>query len=289
MLTERTRALPILLICGGVFLLAVNAATAKWLIDRYSPLQILFGRSVLALPFVALLAFGFGGRKVIFSKRPSIHVLRGVLTAGAIIAFVESIDQLPLAEATALLFTAPVFVTIFSVLVFKEKLNRPRIMGICGGFIGGMVIIHPSTISYEPATLIGFCTALLNAGVLLSSRWIDKRDSFWTLIFYMGLFPPLLSFYAIFTEWPVPQPIDVWLFLCTAICGTLAPAFATQAFRMAPASSIAPFDYTALIWAALMGWIFWGEHLKLWTCVGAAIIIAGSLQIILAEKSENTP
>ncbi len=282
-----SRAIPVLLICVGVFLIAINAAAAKWLVDRYTPLQILFARSVLAFPLVAVATYWFGGERAFKSHRVSVHVIRGLLTVAAILAYVESLDHLALADATALIFTAPIFVTLLSVPLLKEKLTAARIIAISAGFIGGIIIIRPNDISYQPATLFALAAALLNACMLLSSRWIDGRDSFWTLMFYVALFPLILSSQAIFTVWPTLIFLDAALFCGIAICGTLAPALVSQAFRMAPASSISPFDYSALIWVILLGWVFWGEYPGLWTCVGAAVIVASGILLVFTEKGQG--
>src|SRR3546814_6828696 len=109
------------------------------------------------------------------------------------------------------------------------------------------------------------CSSDLYAFFMIAARWIDRREGFWTMMFYMVLFPLLFSGAIVATVWQTPELRHLPLFLGMAVFGTLGMTLITQGFRLAPAAVVAPFDYTALIWASLLGWLVWGEIPGVWT------------------------
>ena len=133
----------ILLMCLGVALLCVNDALAKRLTAGYSPLQILFLRNIIALPFTLLIAIHFGGMAALRSRRPVAHLLRGMLWVGATVLFFTSVKHLALAEATALIFAAPFFITLLSALLLREEVGWRRWLAVLVGFAGVLVIVRP--------------------------------------------------------------------------------------------------------------------------------------------------
>jgi drug/metabolite transporter (DMT)-like permease len=123
---------------------------------------------------------------------------------------------------------------------------------------------------------------------MVSARWIDKRDSLWTMMLYMTVFAAVFSAFTLFSAWPTPIFSDVFLFLGTAVAGTLGLTLISQAFRMAPAAVVAPYDYTALLWASLFGWLIWGVVPGLWVYGGAAVIIASGIYLITSDRASES-
>ena len=277
----------ILVMCAGVFFIMLNDTMAKWLVTDYTPFQILFVRSVLALPLIVVLVIYLDRPAALKSARLRVHVIRGVLGVAATYAFIFSLGSLPLAEATSLLFAAPLFVTALSSVLLGDRVGLPRWAAVMAGFLGVLVIIRPGAATFEAAALWALAAAFLYALVMLSARWIDQRDNFYTMTFYITLFPALYCSFVLFTSWPAFEPIDGVLFLGMALCGTLGVTLLSQAFRMAPAAVVAPFDYTALIWASVLGWLIWGTIPDLWMYAGAAIIVISGIYLIV--KGSNNP
>ncbi len=278
----------IVTMCAGVLFLATNDAIVKWLVTRYDPFQIVFVRSLIALPIIVTLVCLIESPKALRSARLPIHALRGVLGVGASFAFILSLKSLPLAEATALVFASPLVVAGLSAPLLKEHVGWARAAAIVVGFIGVLIIVQPGAATFQVASLLAVGASVLYALVMLSARWIDKRDSIWTMMLYMTLFAALLSAFTVFTAWPTPEFADLLLFVGTAVAGTLGLTLISQAFRMAPAAVVAPYDYTALIWASFLGWMIWGVVPGLWTYVGAAVIIAGGTYLIYSEPNSET-
>ncbi|MBO6727243.1 MAG: DMT family transporter [Rhizobiaceae bacterium] len=273
----------------GVACLSVNDALAKFLVTGYSPLQILFLRNIIALPFAVLLAVKLGGVGALHSHRPAAHLLRGILWIAATILFFTSFIYLELAEATALIFVAPLFITAISAVVLREHVGLRRWLAVLIGFVGVLVVVRPGTATFQPASLLPVATAFIYAVLMLGARWVDPRESVWTMLLYLTGASALLSAFVVPFVWNPVRLGDLWLFAAIAIFGTAGMTLMTQAFRLASAVIVAPLDYTAMVWATAFGWLIWQEVPDGPTFVGAAVIIASGLYVIWREHKLRNP
>lgn len=279
----RANGQAIAVMCVGVLCLAANDALAKWLTAHYSPLQLAFLRSLLALPLTAAVALMLSGREVLHTRHMRVHALRGLLSVGATYAFFSGLKVLPIAEATALVFAAPIFITVLSVPLLGEHVGWRRWLAVLTGFAGVLVIVRPGAAAFQPASLFILAAALLYALVMLSARWIDRQEGFWTMTLYVVLFPALFSGFVAPFQW---QPLHIHhlpLLLGMAVFGTLGITLIAHAFRLGAAAVVAPFDYTALLWASLFGWLIWSEVPGFWIYVGATVIVASGIYIVVRE------
>lgn len=271
------------LICLGVLCLVVNDTLAKWLTAHYAPLQIVFLRHLLATPLVAVIVMLAAGPGALRTRRLRPHALRGLFQVCGAIAFFLGLRSLPLAEATSLIFAAPIFITALSVPLLGEQVGWRRWAAVMVGFLGVLIIVRPGAAAFQSASLFVVAAALLYALMMISARWVDSRDSGWTMMFYVMLCPLVFSGLAVPFVWQMPQLAHLPYFLGMAVFGTVAMTLISQAFRLAPAAVVAPFDYTALIWASLFGWLVWGEIPSGWTYAGAAVIMASGVFIVCRE------
>lgn len=224
-----------------------------------------------------------GGLAGLRSARPSAHVLRAALADGATYLFIASLDALPLAEATALIFTAPIFVAALSWPLLGQRVGRARLAAVAAGFLGALIAMQPAAETLQVASLLALGAALVNALVMMSARLIDPRDGFWTMTFYMTLLSGFLCAFTLVADWAPIRAGDAWLFALMAAAGTLGIAFITQAFRMGDAAAVAPFDYTALIWATVIGWAVWGTVPEWPVYLGAAVIAGAGIALIVSD------
>jgi len=280
-MTQRSKAIAFM--CGGVLMLVMNDTAAKWLLDRYDPLQIAFMRSALALPIVAGLVMMSSGPGGFRSGRVSIHALRALLVVVATMAFFRALRTMSLAEATSLLFTAPIIVAALIALFTKERVNARRWGSVLLGFIGVLIIVRPGVEAFRPASLYALLAAFLYALVLISARSVHPRDGLWTMTFYMTVFSVGFGAVTLGWVWPDLLTSDAALFAVMAVMGTGGAAFISQAFRLAPASLVAPLDYSALLWASVMGWLVWGTVPGWSVYAGAAVIVASGILLLRAE------
>lgn len=270
--------------CAGVASLCVNDAMAKLLTDTYSPLQILFMRNLIALPLAILLTWRMSGIAALRSHRPLAHLLRGFLWIAATMFFFTSLIHLGLAEATAIIFVAPLFITAISAIFLREHVGWRRWLAVLVGFAGVLIVVRPGGDAFQPAALLPVGAAIVYAVLMISSRWVDERESVWTLLLWLTGTGAVLSAFVVPFVWEPLQTGHMWLFLGIAVFGTAGMTMMSQAFRMAPAAVVAPLDYTALIWASGLGFLIWGDIPDLATYLGAAVIIASGVYVILRES-----
>lgn len=273
----------IVFILVGVLALTLSDACAKWLTAYYPPIQILFLRALIALPFVVGLVTAIAGQQALRSRYLHIHLLRGAINIGAAVCFYTGLMYLQLAENTAVAFAAPLFVTVLSVLVLKETVDRHRWAAVLIGFSGVLLIVRPGADSFQPAALFPLMTALLYGGMMMTARAIGPTEGMLTTTLYIVIGQLVFSVAAIPWYWEPIQWPHLPFFLGVALCSTLGLGLITQAFRIAPASVVAPFDYSGLLWAAVLGWLFWGEIPDALAYLGVLLIAASGLYIALRE------
>lgn len=212
-----------------------------------------------------------------------IHAFRAALAVAATWFFIRSLADLPLAEATALIFTAPIFVALLSAPLLGQRVGALRAGAIGLGFLGALIAIRPGAETMQPAAFLALAAALVNALVMLSARLIDPREGFWTMTFWMTLFSGLFCAVSLVAGWVTPGPAALALLAAMAVTGTLGIALITHAFRIGQAAAVAPFDYTALIWASVIGWAVWGTVPDWPVWLGGGIIAAGGIGLILLD------
>jgi len=288
-LNAREMPLAILAICAGVAFLVANDAVAKVLTDRYPPIQIVFLRNLIAVPIIAALIFGLLGPQALRSNHIHLHALRGLLMVIGAWLYFTGLIYLPLAEATALVFSAPIFITALSVPLLGERVGWKRWSAVLLGFVGVLVIVQPGGATFQLASMLPVGTALCYAIFMITARWIERGERLWTMMLFAMLFPMLYAAPMALAFWQPVQPADIGLFLAIACFGSLGLALIGQAFRLAPAAVVAPFDYTALIWATGLGWLIWNDIPGVTTIAGAAIIVLSGVVILLRENRKNAP
>ena len=172
-------------VMAGIFFLTLSDANAKWLGASYHPLQILFLRALIALPVVTALALWLGGRRVLRTGHLRSHLARGAINVVSACCFYLGLNSLPLAEATAIAFAAPLFVTALSVFVLKERVDSRRWLAVLAGFAGVLIIVRPGTDAFQAATLLPLTTAMLYAVMMTTARGISPSEGMLTTTFYI--------------------------------------------------------------------------------------------------------
>ena len=281
----RTRQ-AILTICAGVAFLAANDAIAKLLVERYDPFQIVFLRNLIALPMVSAVVLYMIGMSGFVTSHLRIHALRGILMLAGGYTFFKGLEALALAEATALVFSAPIFITALSVPLLGEEVGWRRWIAVLVGFVGVLIIVQPGGATFQLASLYVICTAVFYALFMISARLLGQRESMWTMMFFVMLFPMLYAVPFAFGVWEPVRVTDLSLFVALALFGAFGITLIGQAFRFAPAAVVAPFDYTALIWASLFGWLIWSDTPEMWTLVGASVIVFSGIFIVVRESRQ---
>lgn len=270
-------------IMAGVFCLTISDSLAKWLGATYSPVQLLFLRGLLATPVLIVLVVILGGQPALRTRHLDIHMLRGFLNVVSASCFYLGLTMLPLAEVTAIAFSAPLLVTIISVFFLGEKVSRGGWWALLVGFAGVLLIVRPSPQHMPWAAMLPLITALGYAVMMVSARRINARESMLTTMLYIALGQVFFAGLPQAWVWVPVQSEHLLGFVGLAIFSTLGLGLITQAFRVAPASIVAPFDYSGLISATLLGWIIWSEAPSFWFYAGAFLIAASGVYIALSQ------
>ena len=277
----------IAVVCA-VFLGSVADAAAKWFgTQGYLSTQVVFLRYVFGLLPVAFFVYrsGFGALQ---TKRYGAHFVRACLGFGSIGLFFWGITLMPLAEATAIAFTAPLFTTALSVPVLKERVGPRRWAAVGVGFLGALVVVRPGTEAFRPEAIIIIASAFIYALSLILTRRMAASETNVAMFTYTTIVAGFISAPFLVLGWVTPS-LPHWLaYSGFGIVEGSCSFLLIIAYRHAPAAVAAPFDYTALIWATLFGWILWNEDVDPMVWAGALIIAFAGIYIARREAAQTT-
>lgn len=273
-----------LLISIAVILFSVMDTISKYLTRYYPVTNVLWMRYLFHTLLIVAVVVPRHGLALVRTERLGIQVLRGLLLAGASLLFVTAIKYMPLAEATAIQFLSPLLVTLLAVLFLKETVELSRWLAILAGFSGVLIIIRPGSGIFTWASLLPLGTATLFASYQVLTRHFAGRESPYTLIFYPGIIGMLLLALTLPFAWVPPQSLShVALLAIAGMIGGLSHLILIRAYELAPASRLAPFSYTQLIWVTLAGYIF-PDGLSL---AGIAILTTSGVYIATRQHLQD--
>jgi drug/metabolite transporter (DMT)-like permease len=281
---ERLRGIASMIAAVAVF--SIMDALMKRLSSNYSPLQISCLRCLSSWLFLLL---PIAWRRNWTGLRPQqmpLQLLRGVLGVGMLWSFIYAVHRLSLAQTYSLFLAAPLLMTALSVPIHGEKVTARRWIAIVAGLSGVLVILQPwggRSFSLLAACAAAFATICYSLSAL-TVRTLGRGNSNMSMVFWyllmVGVGCAALSAH----DWrPVLAPDWGWL-LAIGITGALGQMWLTDAFRRAPPSVVAPFEYTAMLWAFLIDWIFWSAKPSLTLIIGACTVIASGIVVILDER-----
>jgi drug/metabolite transporter (DMT)-like permease len=284
----------------SAILFAVMSALVRFLGEKYPVGQIVFYRSAFAiLPVVLIYAWRGELAAAVRTLRPLGHAGRGLISMFGMFCNFSALARLPIVDATAISFAAPLITVVLAVIFLGERVRIYRWSAVIIGFSGILVMLGPhfDLAAYSTATVttvgLGFAIggAFCNAGSVIQTRRLTESETTSSIVFYFSLICALAGL----VTWPLGRllPTLAWLeptwpelaaLVTVGLCGGLAHILLTESYRWAPASVVAPFDYTAMIWAFLLGYFFFGELPTIFVFLGAAIIAAAGLFVIWRER-----
>ena len=294
----------ILYLCLGVFIFSLQDAIIKQVSGGYPLTEVVGIRSLVGLPVLLVLVHREAGLRALFSAHLLPLALRALIMFGAYTAYYMAFPALPLADAVALYFTVPLFVTALAGPGLGEHIGWKVWAAVVLGFAGVLVMLRPGTGLFEPAALLSLISAALYGTAMLMARKMGNRLPTSVMAFYQNGFFLLGSVFAatllhvlgiahashpsvvfLVRPWVWPSLADGGLI---ALCGMVAAVgtmFLTAAYRVAKSSTVTPFEYTGILWAPLWGFLFFAEVPKFSTFMGAAIIlVAGLIAMRMAHK-----
>ncbi|MBM3505696.1 MAG: DMT family transporter [Alphaproteobacteria bacterium] len=270
------------MVLGMVFICAVDAM-GKYLVGSYSLFQILLVRGVIALILLAPVIWRMGGLRVLRTRKPWMQLGRATAAVLAMFAFFSALHDLPLADVTAVSFAGSLVMTALSVPLLKERVGWRRWAAILVGFLGVVVLVQPGSTAFHPSFLYALAATVLYALMMISARWMATTETNVSMVFYLSLLSAIVGGFGAPFFWVAPSALD-WLLLAgVGLAGLLAHLCLTQSFRIAPVAVVAPFEYSALLWATGFGLIIWGDLPGMHVWIGSAILIAAGLYILYSE------
>ncbi|MBB5984601.1 DMT family transporter [Sphingobium lignivorans] len=269
----------------AMMMLALTYAIGKLLVERGANLgEILFYRQLFAFPVAAGWAFATLGLALVPMAPMRTHVARTGLGLFGMLLNFGAVALLPLAEATSIGFTMPIFATILSALVLKEPTGIHRWGAVLLGFVGVVIMAHPESANFASLGLIvALSGALVTAIVAIVLRDLGRVEQAPVIVFWFTLLslPPL----GIVMIWAgqAHDPVGWALFVALGVTGGAAQLLMTAALRWGPVSIVIPMDYSQMIWATWAGWLLWASWPAPSTWAGAALIAVSGLYIAWRE------
>lgn len=273
----------ILFAIAAVFCLVILDMLVKWLTATYAIPQIIFLRYIGGMALALGVAWNSGGFGQFRTRRLPDHVVRAVFNLITMLLFYYALKVLPLADAVAISFAAPLFMTLLSMVLLRERVGIYRWSALIFGMIGVIIILRPGHESLGLGSLLALASALFYALTQISARQLSTSESSATILFYYSLGVLLISGCIVPFYWQTPTLFDWGLFGLLALFGSVGQLFLNQACRYGEVSLIAPMEYTGLFWAALFGFLVWGDIPSWSVILGAVIIVASTLFITQRE------
>lgn len=261
---------------------AAMISLVRFLSAEMHPFQIAFFRNLFGLLFMMpwLMRVGIGA---LGTRRHGLYGLRALFGLAAMLCWFAALAMMPLAEATALSFTAPLFTALAAVIVLGERMGPQRLLAVAGGFVGMLIILRPGLMPVDLAAMLVIASSVFIACAMTTMKILARTEKPSAIVTWMVLYltPMSLIPALFFWTWPTAALLP-WL-LALGASATLGQVGMTRAFAAADASVAVPFEYLRLPFVALIGWIAFSEPVDPWTWVGAAVMAGATIFMTLRE------
>jgi len=274
----------IALILASTVFLGTSDVTAKYLSATLPSIEITWIRFLV---FALIMTPAMMPGSPLFAMqtgRLGLHLLRGATILGSSLFFISGLRFLPIAEASATGFVAPLFVTALSIIFLNEKVGLRRWIATAVGLIGVLIILRPGTGAFHPAAFFPLVSALAWACTLIITRMMSGTERAITVMAYSSIVGLCILSALVPFVWVTPTWHDIAFGILIGIASTAGQWIVVLAFRYADASVLAPFSYTQLLWVSVLGFFIFGEVPDAYTITGAAFIVASGLYTAHRER-----
>jgi S-adenosylmethionine uptake transporter len=293
----------IVCIVAAMMMLSLQDSLVKWLGAIYPLHQIVVTRSLIASVVTLIVLAATARLALLRTRRWSLHLTRGLLLVITNSAFFLALVAMPIAEAVAMFFVAPLFITLLSALLLGERVGPRRLVAVLVGFAGVVIVVRPGSGLFGYVALLPVGAAATYAVMQIMTRRLGATDSAAAMAFsvqlvfmaagiamglavgdgrFAGSEDPSLAF--LLRPWRMPTAQDVPLFALIGLLIAVASVLLFQAYRTTEAATIAPFEYIALPFATLWGFLFWGDVPDAIALLGMALIVGSGVFIILRTE-----
>ena len=285
--------LGILMMLAAQVVMPVNDAMAKYLVGVLPALQVAWSRFFFNAVLLVPLALWRCGVAAMVPANPALQIIRGLVIVTANICFVIGVRYVPLADALAIVFVAPLAVTAMSARFLGERVSVSQWGAVIVGFIGALIIIRPGFSDLSIAGLLPLCAGSLFAVYLVLTRKLVQATEPVVTQAVTALVGAAVLTAAVPAVWVEPDAAQLGLMIAAGVLSSIGHLLITTAHVHAKASTLAPMTYLALITATILGFFLFGDLPDIWTVIGAAVVIAGGLYIwwaarrIIGDKSDQ--
>ena len=291
LLTSHRPVLAITLKLCAVFLFTIMAALIKATSDEVPPGEAVFFRSFFAIPVIVIwLTLRGDLRHGLIPQNLRGHAWRGVLGTSAMGLTFAGLGLIPLPEVTAIGYATPIFTVLLAALLLGERIRLIRISAVLVGLIGVLVMLWPRLgaggglqDAASLGTMMILAATMLRAMVQIHIRKLVQTDHATAIVFYFSVIASLLSLLSLPFGWVLPEPDVAALLVLSGLIGGVAQILVTSSFRFAPVSMLAPYDYTSMLFAILIGFVWFSELPTALMLIGAGLVIAGNILVIWRE------
>ena len=274
----------IALVLASTIFLGASDVTAKYLSATLPSIEIAWIRFLVFALIMAPAMLPGSPLFALQTNRRGLHLLRGAALVGSSLFFISGLAYLPIAEASATGFVAPLFVTALSIAFLGEKVGLRRWIATGIGLVGVLIILRPGTGAFHPAAFFPLVSALAWACTLIMTRMMSGTERAITTMTYSSIAGLLILSALVPFVWVTPSWHDILFGIVIGVASTAGQWIVVLAFRYADASVLAPFSYLQLVWVSFLGFLIFGEVPDVYTVTGAAFIVASGLYTAHRER-----
>ena len=269
----------IVLMIAGLAMFSIGEGAVKYLTAEYEIIQIVWARYTFHALLFLIIFSRIGLKRQIATTRPWLQLGRSVLLVIATTFFFTAVRYLTLAEAISINFVSPLLVTVFSIVILGEHVGARRWGAIMVGFVGVLIIIRPGLGIMHWAAALPLGTAVCYSLYQILTRIAARTEDAQTSLFWTSAVGVLVTSVAVPFAWTPPTPFAWTLMVGTGLFFGFGHYLLIKGFEVAPASMLAPFIYTQLIWVTIIGYILFGNFPDEFTLIGGAVVIASGLYV----------
>ena len=277
----------ILCMLGGALSLTINDAMAKYLTQSYPVGQVmaLRGLSIILLLITFLFFMNNLQALKIFSWKG--HLLRAGAMTGSTFFFITGLSLLPITDAIAIAFVAPILTTILGVIILREAVSWKRWAAIFVGFFGVIIILQPTSDAFNIAAIAPMGAAAFGAARDVITRAITGSENSLSILLTSMLMITIAGFLTYPLGWSAVKPSHIWIFITSSLLVGLAQYLMIEAFRLGEVALISPFKYSSLLWATLIGLVIWNDLPSKHVVLGAFILILSGIYLLRNEVTNG--
>lgn len=270
----------------GTALFTFNDALGKWMVASVAVGQLLFIRSAAAFLMLLPAIHRAGWREVFVIAQPGRHIVRLVLIVAEVACFYLAVRHLPLADVMAVYQATPLFVAVLAIPLLGEMIGWRRGLAVGVGFVGVLLVLQPEGGVFTVAALIALAGSIAYALTMIATRHLRAANAL-SLIVYHTLAVGAAGLLSLPWGWVAVSWIDTAYLALIGVVATLAHMCMNQALRLAPATVVVPYTYTSLLWAILLGWLFFADQPTPLMLLGASIIVCSGLFVMHREHRRS--